>query len=782
MADEVAVGVFPDLKMIDLGDGTFAIAVSLSGMPPLTGLTAGELLVATSATTVAWGTALTAAAYTMSGTLNVTGVAYLDGGFRVKDDLLAVLGTDSDIAMLNRSTTLTADTVLAGVFVGSVDTSALAANSLIISNVTTDGDILMAISDGGSSKQVLFADGNTGVLHLGKAIGSPSSIGPGGTYFGSSVEFGGNLIIKANVQVTAAQFEFQDDKRLQFGTLSDVEMLYETADPDARILLICMNESNDPGNNVPAFVFAEFTNSFNVNLGLFDGVVQPTVVALNFAGDAYASLDSGDDSDATAKGLQFRAAADEDIELINLTNTGGTPRHYWDEAADAFRWSHKHIIDGGAVSLSMTGGVVTGGAAETDYYQNRLGGNFLSGGASNTATKNRFDGRLTGANGDIAALYGTEFTNQFTTQGAAEAIGVVAQVLISEPDITIGTATVDVAAAAHLFGAPTEATYNTTLYVSQTGEDRDFITLADTDVVTGRTGLGTTNTFGVLQKQAGARGGLRIIGIGEDHPTTGATLYFYASGGQASIAKDINQNGLVHILVEEHDGANSITNVTANGNIFTVASRAGGANVTQLILSGPVSGASPGGLWLNGGLATGGITPVGYIQHYLSSTMTSDGASVVAYGVGVTGTITGASGDTTRLIGTNLESEIVTQNVGDTIAVVAQLRVAEPVLVANDAVTLAVTILVDGMPSEGATDAGIALIGDSDIKFIGATAVLDSAAIADQVAIGGFDLGAGARALAVSQEDPVITEAVGASDRTWRVRLNGVTYKVMLHT
>ena len=54
MADTTFLGIFPALKAVDNGDGTFSVAVTIPGMPPLTGMTAGELLVATSATTAAW--------------------------------------------------------------------------------------------------------------------------------------------------------------------------------------------------------------------------------------------------------------------------------------------------------------------------------------------------------------------------------------------------------------------------------------------------------------------------------------------------------------------------------------------------------------------------------------------------------------------------------------------------------------------------------------------------------------------------------------------------------
>lgn len=57
---------------------------------------------------------------------------------------------------------------------------------------------------------------------------------------------------------------------------------------------------------------------------------------------------------------------------------------------------------------------------------------------------------------------------------------------------------------------------------------------------------------------------------------------------------------------------------------------------------------------------------------------------------------------------------------------------------------------------------------------------IDSAAVADQVSLGGYEISAGHRALAISSEEVVVTEAIGASDRTLPVRINGATYKIML--
>lgn len=84
----------------------------------------------------------------------------------INDDILLLLGTDSDIAVLNRSTTLGANTGITGAVVGTVVSQALAANSLIISNTTTSGDIALYGSRGGNSEQFLFYDSSAGILYL----------------------------------------------------------------------------------------------------------------------------------------------------------------------------------------------------------------------------------------------------------------------------------------------------------------------------------------------------------------------------------------------------------------------------------------------------------------------------------------------------------------------------------------------------------------------------------------------------------------------------------------
>ena len=90
----------------------------------------------------------------------------------VLDDIIMGIGSDSDIAILNRSTSLSADAEVTNVIEGTSDHLGVAANSLIVSNITNDGDIMFAVSDGGNSKGLLKLDGANGrvVIHGGDLL------------------------------------------------------------------------------------------------------------------------------------------------------------------------------------------------------------------------------------------------------------------------------------------------------------------------------------------------------------------------------------------------------------------------------------------------------------------------------------------------------------------------------------------------------------------------------------------------------------------------------------
>lgn len=59
---------------------------------------------------------------------------------------------------------------------------------------------------------------------------------------------------------------------------------------------------------------------------------------------------------------------------------------------------------------------------------------------------------------------------------------------------------------------------------------------------------------------------------------------------------------------------------------------------------------------------------------------------------------------------------------------------------------------------------------------------VDSATAADLVSLTGFDLSAGHRSLAIGTEETVASDAALIATNSWQIRINGVTYKVLLAT
>lgn len=108
--------------------------------------------------------ALIAATQTLTNKTLTSAVVATD--FGVPDDVSIELGDGDDSVLRHKSGTLTANTALTDVLIGTPVTGALAANSTIISNVTASGDILVAYNSGGNSIQALRVDASAGIMEL----------------------------------------------------------------------------------------------------------------------------------------------------------------------------------------------------------------------------------------------------------------------------------------------------------------------------------------------------------------------------------------------------------------------------------------------------------------------------------------------------------------------------------------------------------------------------------------------------------------------------------------
>lgn len=107
----------------------------------------------------------------IGGNLSVGGSTTFGISQGFADSILFTLGTDNDIAMVNRATTLNAATSLTGVLVGTPASAATPANSLLISNVTADGDIAFFTRNaaGANSIEMVRLDASAGLVVINEA-------------------------------------------------------------------------------------------------------------------------------------------------------------------------------------------------------------------------------------------------------------------------------------------------------------------------------------------------------------------------------------------------------------------------------------------------------------------------------------------------------------------------------------------------------------------------------------------------------------------------------------
>lgn len=137
--------------------------------------------------------------------------------------------------------------------------------------------------------------------------------------------FGRNMTLTGGTfTIISSAFQVYNDIPVNLGGGYDSTLVYETADADALCTVLTLDESDDSGLNVPAWVFGEETNVLNVDLGLLDEVVEPHIVALANTGKLVnitnASSAGAQTTITTATATTFANSAVGDIVRV----TGGT--------------------------------------------------------------------------------------------------------------------------------------------------------------------------------------------------------------------------------------------------------------------------------------------------------------------------------------------------------------------------------------------------------------------------------------------------------------------------
>lgn len=146
------------------------------------------------------------------------------------------------------------------------------------------------------------------------------------------------------------------------------------------------------------------------------------------------------------------------------------------------------------------------------------------------------------------------------------------------------------------------------LTINQGGNDDEIIAFKSSDVAHGYTDIMETDSYASFQKSSATLGGLNITALYEDAAGLPA-LKLTAHGGTATTNKDTSARGLIELYISEHDGANAIADVTADGNIFVIRARVSSSSVARWLVD------EDGDTWQNGMVsadtaATGGAANV----------------------------------------------------------------------------------------------------------------------------------------------------------------------------
>lgn len=126
------------------------------------------------------------------------------------------------------------------------------------------------------------------------------------------------------------------------------------------------------------------------------------------------------------------------------------------------------------------------------------------------------------------------------------------------------------------------------LSINQGSNDNQILALKSSDIATGlSTALGIQNVetddFLSVGKINATLGGVLVQALAEDGATT-RSFQVQAAGGTADTTKTTSGIGLADFTIYEHDGANSLANITANGNVLSVRAQVGGSVVARMLV------------------------------------------------------------------------------------------------------------------------------------------------------------------------------------------------------
>ena len=152
----------------------------------------------------------------------------------------------------------------------------------------TNGQRIMSYSHQDKPLQI----GGDVLAATGHSLGAEDVLIGGKAEFDDSVWFDEGLVVRHTgaggiiLTVDGSGMLFEDDMAFSFGASSDATFRWETADANAHALVLALPDGG--ATNVPVFVIGDkgATSIVNQDLGVFDGVTDPTLAIWDAAGGA----------------------------------------------------------------------------------------------------------------------------------------------------------------------------------------------------------------------------------------------------------------------------------------------------------------------------------------------------------------------------------------------------------------------------------------------------------------------------------------------------------------